>query len=110
MGAATETELKDKKLRYEDALNAVKSALECGIVPGGGVAAQADAGPLGVEQPHAQAPGADHGANARGSIDAEAAAWYWHELALVHAAARAHAVVERADRRRIPPQRYMTAI
>ena len=38
MGAATETELKDKKLRYEDALNAVKSALECGIVPGGGAA------------------------------------------------------------------------
>ena len=28
VGAATETELKDKKLRYEDALNAVKSAME----------------------------------------------------------------------------------
>jgi len=38
VGAATETELKDKKLRYEDALNAVKSALETGIVPGGGAA------------------------------------------------------------------------
>ena len=36
VGAATETELKDKKLRYEDALNAVNSALEQGIVPGGG--------------------------------------------------------------------------
>ena len=36
MGAATETELKDKKLRYEDALNSVKSALEMGVVPGGG--------------------------------------------------------------------------
>ena len=36
VGAATETELKDKKLRYEDALNSVKSALEMGIVPGGG--------------------------------------------------------------------------
>ena len=36
MGAATETELKDKKLRYEDALNAVKSALKTGILPGGG--------------------------------------------------------------------------
>jgi len=36
IGAATETELKDKKLRYEDALNAVKSAMEMGIVPGGG--------------------------------------------------------------------------
>ena len=36
VGAATETELKDKKLRYEDALNAVNSALEMGVVPGGG--------------------------------------------------------------------------
>merc|ERR1712129_326307 len=36
VGAATETEIKDKKLRYEDALNAVKSALKTGILPGGG--------------------------------------------------------------------------
>jgi len=36
VGAATETELKDKKLRYEDALNSVRSARELGIVPGGG--------------------------------------------------------------------------
>jgi chaperonin GroEL len=36
VGAATETELKDKKLRYEDAMNAVKSALKMGILPGGG--------------------------------------------------------------------------
>jgi chaperonin GroEL len=36
VGAATETELKDKKLRYEDALNSVSSARELGIVPGGG--------------------------------------------------------------------------
>ena len=36
IGAATETELKDKKLRYEDALNSVRSALEMGVVPGGG--------------------------------------------------------------------------
>jgi len=36
VGAATETELKDKKLRYEDALNSVQSAKELGIVPGGG--------------------------------------------------------------------------
>lgn len=36
VGAATETELKDKKLRYEDALNSVKSARELGVVPGGG--------------------------------------------------------------------------
>jgi chaperonin GroEL len=38
VGAATETELKDKKLRYEDALNSVRSALEMGVVPGGGAA------------------------------------------------------------------------
>lgn len=36
VGAATETELKDKKLRYEDALNSVRSAREMGLVPGGG--------------------------------------------------------------------------
>ena len=38
VGAATETELKDKKLRYEDALNSVKCAIEMGVVPGGGAA------------------------------------------------------------------------
>lgn len=38
VGAATETELRDKKLRMEDALNATKAAVEEGIVPGGGVA------------------------------------------------------------------------
>ncbi|HSA07505.1 MAG TPA: chaperonin GroEL [Candidatus Gastranaerophilales bacterium] len=37
VGAATETELKDKKLRIEDALNATRAANEEGIVPGGGV-------------------------------------------------------------------------
>jgi chaperonin GroEL len=36
VGAATETELKDRKLRVEDALNATKAAIEEGIVPGGG--------------------------------------------------------------------------
>ncbi len=36
VGAATETELKEKKLRIEDALNATKAAVEEGIVPGGG--------------------------------------------------------------------------
>ncbi|MDD1444946.1 chaperonin GroEL [Dolichospermum sp. ST_sed8] len=36
VGAATETELKDKTLRIEDALNATKAAVEEGIVPGGG--------------------------------------------------------------------------
>ena len=38
VGAATETELKDKKLKIEDALNATRAAVEEGIVPGGGVA------------------------------------------------------------------------
>ena len=37
-GAATEAEMKDKKLRIEDALNATRAAVEEGIVPGGGVA------------------------------------------------------------------------
>lgn len=38
VGAATEVEMKDKKLRIEDALNATRAAVEEGIVPGGGVA------------------------------------------------------------------------
>ncbi len=38
VGAATETELKEKKLRLEDALNATRAAVEEGIVSGGGVA------------------------------------------------------------------------
>ena len=38
VGAATETEMKEKKLRIEDALNATKAAVEEGIVPGGGTA------------------------------------------------------------------------
>ncbi|HLF71202.1 MAG TPA: chaperonin GroEL [Dehalococcoidia bacterium] len=38
VGAATEVELKEKKLRVEDALSATRSAVEEGIVPGGGVA------------------------------------------------------------------------
>ena len=37
VGAATETELKERKLRIEDALSATKAAVEEGIVPGGGV-------------------------------------------------------------------------
>ncbi len=36
VGAATETEMKDRKLRLEDAINATKAAVEEGIVPGGG--------------------------------------------------------------------------
>ena len=38
VGAATEVEMKDSKLRMEDALNATRAAVEEGIVPGGGVA------------------------------------------------------------------------
>ncbi|MDD4291698.1 MAG: chaperonin GroEL [Clostridia bacterium] len=38
VGAATEIEMKEKKLRIEDALNATRAAVEEGIVPGGGVA------------------------------------------------------------------------
>src|SRR5207302_5735282 len=38
VGAATETEMKEKKARVEDALHATRAAIEEGIVPGGGVA------------------------------------------------------------------------
>src|SRR5437660_1475482 len=38
VGAATETEMKEKKHRVEDALQAARAALEAGVVPGGGVA------------------------------------------------------------------------
>jgi chaperonin GroEL len=38
VGAATETEMKERKLRVEDALNAARAAVEEGILPGGGVA------------------------------------------------------------------------
>jgi chaperonin GroEL len=38
VGAATESELKEKKARFEDALHATRAAIEEGIVPGGGVA------------------------------------------------------------------------
>src|SRR2546428_11046006 len=38
VGPATETEMKEKKHRFEDALNATKAAVEEGTVPGGGTA------------------------------------------------------------------------
>ncbi len=38
VGAATETEMKEKKARVEDALNATRAAVEEGVIPGGGVA------------------------------------------------------------------------
>lgn len=51
VGAATETEMKEKKARVEDALHATRAAVEEGIVPGGGTAlirAQANLGDLGL--------------------------------------------------------------
>ncbi len=47
VGAATETEMKEKKARVEDALNATRAAVEEGIVPGGGVAYLRCLGSLG---------------------------------------------------------------
>src|SRR3982075_87945 len=49
VGAATETEMKEKKHRVEDALQATRAALEEGIVPGGGVALLVAQGALKVE-------------------------------------------------------------
>ncbi|NLG41074.1 MAG: chaperonin GroEL, partial [Chloroflexi bacterium] len=57
VGAATETELKEKKHRVEDALSATRAAVEEGIVPGGGVAlvnAVASLDDLKMEQEDAQ--------------------------------------------------------
>jgi len=51
VGAATETEMKEKKARVEDALHATRAAVEEGIVPGGGTAlirAQSKVGDLGL--------------------------------------------------------------
>jgi len=46
VGAATEIEMKERKLRIEDALNATRAAVEEGIVPGGGTALIAAAKPV----------------------------------------------------------------
>src|SRR5260221_3300385 len=54
VGAATETEMKEKKHRVEDALQATRAALEEGVVPGGGVAllnAQSDLDPEKLDDP-----------------------------------------------------------
>jgi chaperonin GroEL len=48
VGAATETEMKEKKARVEDAMHATKAAVEEGIVPGGGVALLRSVGSLDV--------------------------------------------------------------
>jgi chaperonin GroEL len=50
VGAATETEMKEKKHRVEDALQATRAALEEGIVPGGGVALLAAQAALDVDK------------------------------------------------------------
>jgi chaperonin GroEL len=51
VGAATETELKEKKHRVEDAVSATRAAIEEGIVPGGGVALINARGALGKVKP-----------------------------------------------------------
>jgi len=53
VGAATETEMKEKKHRVEDALQATRAALEEGIVPGGGVALLNAASKLKIDESHA---------------------------------------------------------
>jgi chaperonin GroEL len=50
VGAATETEMKEKKHRVEDAVQATRAALEEGIVPGGGVALLNAAGTVKLEE------------------------------------------------------------
>jgi chaperonin GroEL len=52
VGAATETEMKEKKHRVEDALQATRAALEEGIVPGGGVALLTAATKLRIDESH----------------------------------------------------------
>jgi chaperonin GroEL len=59
VGAATETEMKEKKHRVEDALQATRAALEEGIVPGGGVALLQSASAITVSENGASADGSD---------------------------------------------------
>jgi chaperonin GroEL len=59
VGAATETEMKEKKHRVEDALQATRAALEEGIVPGGGVALLQAASSVTVSENGASADGSD---------------------------------------------------
>jgi chaperonin GroEL len=58
VGAATETEMKEKKHRVEDALQATRAALEEGIVPGGGVALLQASSSIKIEENH-DADGSD---------------------------------------------------
>jgi chaperonin GroEL len=59
VGAATETEMKEKKHRVEDALQATRAALEEGIVPGGGVALLQASAAVKVDADGASADGSD---------------------------------------------------
>ncbi len=60
VGAATETEMKEKKARVEDALHSVRAAVEEGIVPGGGVALLRSLGALDETNVHGdQSTGVD---------------------------------------------------
>jgi chaperonin GroEL len=59
VGAATETEMKEKKHRVEDALQATRAALEEGIVPGGGVALLQAASAITVDADGASTDGSD---------------------------------------------------
>ncbi len=71
VGAATETEMKEKKHRVEDALQATRAALEEGIVPGGGVALAERCGCCSLQRRRARGRRedgcADHPAGARGA-------------------------------------------
>ena len=59
VGAATETEMKEKKHRVEDALQATRAALEEGIVPGGGVALLQASSAVTLDENGASADGSD---------------------------------------------------
>jgi chaperonin GroEL len=59
VGAATETEMKEKKHRVEDALQATRAALEEGIVPGGGVALLQASSAITISDNGASADGSD---------------------------------------------------
>ncbi len=59
VGAATETEMKEKKHRVEDALQATRAALEEGIVPGGGVALLQASAAVSVSENGASVDGSD---------------------------------------------------
>jgi chaperonin GroEL len=59
VGAATETEMKEKKHRVEDALQATRAALEEGIVPGGGVALLQASSAISISDNGSSADGSD---------------------------------------------------